>query len=49
MGKILKIKLILNKANNSATVQIPKKKIEATMRKKIDDAKFAFIKFEGFE
>lgn len=45
----MKLKLILNKSNKSATIQLPKKTFEKSIRQKIDKSKWAFIKFEGFE
>lgn len=41
--------MILNKANKSATIQLPKKQFDKPFRDKIKSAKYAFIKFEGFE
>ena len=49
MNKLLRIKLILNKKNKSASIQVPKKNFDLNIRKKIDNAKWAFVKFEGFE
>lgn len=48
-NKIVKMRLILNKINKGASLQIPKKKLDCDIRGKIDKAKWAFVKFEGFE
>jgi hypothetical protein len=49
MDKISKIRLILNKRNKSVTMQVPKKQFDKSIRDKLNRAKYAFIKFEGFE
>jgi hypothetical protein len=45
----MKLKMILNKANKSATIQLPKKSFDKVSRDKISKSRWAFIKFEGFE
>lgn len=49
LHKLLKVKLFLNKANKNLKFQLPKKKFDKGIRSKMNTAKYAFIKFEGFE
>jgi hypothetical protein len=49
MSRLLKIKLILNKRNKSTTLQVPKKEFDKVIRQKINNSKFAFVKFEDWE
>ena len=49
MNKLMKIKLILNKKNKSATLQLPKKNFSREVRDKISKSSYAWLKFEGFE
>jgi hypothetical protein len=49
MSKLFKIKLMLNKANKSANLSVPKKLLDKSMRDKVKGARYAFVKFEDFE
>lgn len=49
MDKLIKLKMVLNKRNKSAMIQVPKKHFDKVTREKISRSQWAWCKFEGFE
>lgn len=46
---LLKVRMIRNKANGQINFSIPKKKLDVSVRDKINKAKSAFIRLEDFK